>query len=108
MHKFHSSHKIPVTLDLETTEFSMTLSQFDYISKDPVCKVDDSFQVDKTFEGTLFNPLHGPGSSPLDYLGILLYMFLVLFFGCAGSSLLHGFSLVAESRGYSLLVPHGL
>ena len=25
-------------------------------------------------------------------------------FGCAGSSLLHGLSLVAESRGYSLVV----
>ena len=42
---------------------------------------------------------------------IYLFIFKVFFFfsnfiifGCAGSSLLHGLSLIAESRGYSLAV----
>ena len=32
----------------------------------------------------------------------------LLIFGCAGSSLLTGFSLVATSGGYSLVAMHGL
>ena len=74
-------------------------------------KVYDSFQVDKTFEGTLFNPLHGPSSSPLDYSEILFYTFLVLFIYFLAVLGLHcciGFSLVAASRGYSLTVLHRL
>ena len=44
---------------------------------------------------------------------MLLFLFLltafILFFGCAGSLLLHaGFSVVAKSRGYSLVAVSGL
>ena len=36
-------------------------------------------------------------------------LFIYLFVGCANSSLRHeGFSLVAESKGYSIVVEHGL
>ena len=37
-----------------------------------------------------------------------LLSYLLFIFGCAGSSLLHGLSLVTASEGYSLLQVHGL
>ena len=37
-----------------------------------------------------------------------IFLFILLTFGCAGSLLLHGLSLVVGSRGYPLVVVHGL
>ena len=45
--------------------------------------------------------------SPPVYL-FLNNIFNLFIFGFAGSSLLRSFSLVAESRGFSLVVVHGL
>ena len=41
----------------------------------------------------------------LFFLHVYFYLFI---FGCAGSSLLHGLSLVVVSRGYSLVAVCGL
>ena len=39
---------------------------------------------------------------------LMTFFFYPFIFGCAGSLLLHGFSLVVGSRDYSLVVVHGL
>ena len=42
------------------------------------------------------------------YLTLNLFIYYLFIYGCAGSPLLLGFSLVSGSGGYSLLVVHGL
>ena len=64
------------------------------------------------FPKTLFHFLLKPSPNAKSFLNSFIqYIFwkLHLFaFGCAGSSLLHGFSAVAESSGYCLVAVHRL
>ena len=45
---------------------------------------------------------------PFSALFVCLFNLFYFIFGCAGSSCCTGFSLVAESRGYSLVEAHEL
>ena len=55
--------------------------------------------------GLLQGPVRGLHSLPVSFLFKNFYLFI---FGCAGSSMLLRLSLVAECRGYSLVLLHGL
>ena len=70
------------------------------------CMIRQGFSLMKNLLSSLESETHWPGIFLFFFLNNLIYLFI---FGCTGYLLLHtGFSLVAASRSYSLVVVHRL